>query len=188
MSSPELSKVASFMYKMASPYFRSDQNRQRWHTSCTRWCCLISWPEPSKMAYFVYKMASPTSNRPTGLWKVMLAGIIYFWVLLCSFCFNFFSGWGGEGGGGCCGQVVFMGEHLDNLILWIYDKYTHPPPLCSLRPCMHFSCTIVLRATWTPHPLHFECCTLRLRLCFWQAEVGCFHVPFPRANTQKSCW
>ena len=29
---------------------------------------------------------------------------------------------------------------------------------------------------------------LRLGLCFWQAEVSCFHVPFPRANTQKSCW
>ena len=51
------------------------------------------------MAYFVYKMASPSSNQPIGLWKVMLGGIIYFWFLLCSFCFSFFRGWGGEGRG-----------------------------------------------------------------------------------------
>ena len=57
--------------------------------------------------------------QPIGLWKVMLAGIICFWFLLCSFCFNFLGGWG-EGcvcvWGGCCGRVVFMGEHLDDTI------------------------------------------------------------------------
>ena len=48
----------------------------------------------------------------------MLAGIICFWFLLCSFCFNFFFLGGGKGvwGGGCCGRVVFMGEHLDDII------------------------------------------------------------------------
>ena len=42
--------------------------------------------------------------QPIGLWKVMLAGIICFWFLLCSFCFNFWGGWGEGcvcvGGGG----------------------------------------------------------------------------------------
>ena len=57
--------------------------------------------------------------QPIGLWKVMLAGIICFWFLLCSFCFNFGGGGGGVcvvGGGGYCGRVVFMGEHLDDII------------------------------------------------------------------------
>ena len=64
------------------------------------------------MAYFVYKMASPTSNQPIGLWKVMLAGIIYFWVLLCSFCFNFFRGWGWGGGGGVLWTSSIHGRTL----------------------------------------------------------------------------
>ena len=49
-------------------------------------------------------------TQPIGLWKVMLAGIICFWFLLCSFGFNFFWGGGGKGcvcgGGGGGGGVV----------------------------------------------------------------------------------
>ena len=45
----------------------------------------------------------------------MLAGIICFWFLLCSFYLIFFWGEGGVGGG-CCERVVFMEEHLDDII------------------------------------------------------------------------